>query len=49
MSQQSALVAQKANSILGCIRESLASRLRDVIILLYPGEQKTQGGSYQYL
>jgi len=35
MSQQSALTAQNANCILGCIPSSMASRLREGILPLY--------------
>lgn len=35
MNQQCALVTKKANSILGCSRQSITSRLRNVILTLY--------------
>ena len=35
MSQQCALVAKKASSTLGCIKKRVASRLREVTLLLY--------------
>ena len=38
MSQQRVLMAQKANCILSCLKISIASRLREVVLPFYSGE-----------
>ncbi|PKU29614.1 hypothetical protein llap_20082 [Limosa lapponica baueri] len=38
MSQQHELATQKANCILGCIKRTVASRSREMIVLLCSGE-----------
>ena len=43
MSQQYALTAQKANCILGCIKKSVARRVREMILPLYSVQSPEKG------
>lgn len=42
MSQQSALAAKAANSLVGCIRKSTASRWKEVILFFHPALMRPQ-------